>query len=57
MKTNVIILLCLTMLLSSCASRITTQIVDFDYSNKCEETAETWGEAVECLIRKKNNQK
>lgn len=52
MRTNVIILLCLIIFLSNCSHK-GTQVVDFNYSPKCEKTVKTWGEAVECLIRKK----
>ena len=55
MRINVIIPFCLIILLSNCSKYKDTQIIDVNISNKCEQTARTWGEAIECLIRKKNN--
>ena len=56
MKISVIMPLCLIILLSNCSHK-EIQIVGENISNKCEQTAKTWGEAIECLIRKKNNEK
>lgn len=55
MRINAIIALCLIILLSNCSHR-GTQIVDFNYSPKCEKTVKTWGDVVECLIRKKTSE-